>query len=178
MTPGDNHLAGQLAQWQQSQLPAGASRERHENMSSPRKPPAKTTASTAALSADGHQAVADFMEALQHPLKVEIAAVLALIRKADPAIAEGIKWNAPSFRLDEWFATLNIRSRDAVQIILHLGAKSRDDVTVRQAIDDPLGMLQWLGKDRATVKFRDSAEIKSRGAAFQAVLRQWITHLR
>lgn len=177
MAPGDNRLSGLRAMWQQLQLPAGALRERQDNMTSPRKPPAKTAAPAAALNADGQQAVAAFMDALQHPLKAEIAAVLALIRTADPAIAEGIKWNAPSFRLDEWFATLNIRSRDAVQIILHLGAKSRKDVTVRQAIDDPHGMLQWLGKDRATVKFRDSTEIKSRGAAFQAVLRQWITHL-
>ena len=117
------------------------------------------------------------MATLQHPLKAEITSVLALIRNADPAIAAGIKWNAPSFRLTEWFATLNVRSQDAVQIILHLGAKSRDDVTVREAIADPQNLLRWLGKDRALVSFRDAAAIKAGGAAFQTLLRQWITHL-
>jgi len=147
-------------------------------MSNPRKTPVRTAKSPAALKGDGQEAVAAYMATLQHPLKAEITAVLTLIRNADPAIAEGIKWNAPSFRLAEWFATLNVRSQDAVQIILHLGARSRDDVTVREAMADPLNLLRWLGKDRALVSFRDAAAIDAGGAAFQALLRQWITHLK
>ena len=147
-------------------------------MSNTRKSPVKTAKAPAAPKGDGDEAVTAYMATLQHPLKAEITSVLALIRNADPAIAAGIKWNAPSFRLTEWFATLNVRSQDAVQIILHLGAKSRDDVTVREAIADPQNLLRWLGKDRALVSFRDAAAIKAGGAAFQTLLRQWITHLK
>jgi len=146
-------------------------------MSNTRKSPVKTAKAPAAPKGDGDEDVTAYMATLQHPLKAEITSVLALIRNADPAIAAGIKWNAPSFRLTEWFATLNVRSQDAVQIILHLGAKSRDDVTVREAIADPQNLLRWLGKDRALVSFRDAAAIKAGGAAFQTLLRQWITHL-
>jgi hypothetical protein len=119
----------------------------------------------------------EFMLHLKHPLKKEIAAVLTLLRVADPAIQEGIKWNAPSFRVKEYFATVNLRSQDAVQIILHLGAKVRHDITDRVSINDPGGLLQWLGKDRASIKFRDLHEIETNGRAFQGVIRQWITHV-
>ena len=44
----------------------------------------------------------------------------------------------------------------------------------RSAIDDPEGLLRWLGKDRAIVGFADLEELETRSAAFQAVLRQWI----
>lgn len=36
------------------------------------------------------------MNALDHPRKPEIAALRALIRGLDPALNEGVKWNAPS----------------------------------------------------------------------------------
>ena len=125
----------------------------------------------------GFQDTDEFMLRLKHPLKAEVAAVRTLLRRADPAIQEEIKWNAPSFRVQEYFATVNLRSQDAVQIILHLGAKVRHDTTDRISIDDPGGMLQWLGKDRASVKFRDLREIEANGRAFQEVVRQWIAHL-
>lgn len=122
--------------------------------------------------------VGEFMARLRHPRKAEMALVLDLIRTADPAITEGIKWNAPSFAVGEHFATLNARDQDAVQIILHLGAKVRHDVSERIPINDPKGLLHWLGKDRASVKFHDAREIENHGAAFQAVLREWIEYLK
>ena len=124
------------------------------------------------------QSLDDFMFQLKHPLKPEMQTVIALIRGADPAIGEGIKWNAPSFCVNEYFATVNVKAKDCVQIILHLGAKVWRDISVRVAIDDPAGLLEWLGNDRATVKFHDIKEIDSKGCAFQQVLRQWIQYLK
>lgn len=125
----------------------------------------------------GSDDVDEFMRKLDHPLRAEMEAVLALIRGADPAVGQEIKWNAPSLRIKEHFATVNVRGKDAVQVILHLGAKVRDDITDRLAIDDPSGLLQWLAKDRASVKFRDMSEIETHGRAFQQIIRQWIAHL-
>jgi hypothetical protein len=42
----------------------------------------------------------------------------------------GTKWNAPSFRTTEFFATLNLRAKDGVDrvwLVLHLGAKVKDN---------------------------------------------------
>lgn len=45
------------------------------------------------------------------------------------------------------------------------------------AIDDPAGLLEWLGDDRATVKFRDAADIAAKREAFAALLREWLRHV-
>lgn len=106
------------------------------------------------------------------PLRVtEIRALRRLIPEADPVIAEGIKWNAPSFRTPAgFFATFHLRAKDGVQLILHRGARTRDDAP--PAIADPEGLLQWLGPDRATIRFRDLAEIEARRDAVSTVIRQ------
>ena len=117
------------------------------------------------------------METLVHPFKDEIERIRALIRGVDPSIAEGVKWNAPSFRTSEYFATTNLRSKSGVGVILHLGAKSRVLPSGGVTIADPAHLLQWLATDRAAVTFRDSEELRTRAIAFQSVLRQWITYV-
>ncbi len=41
--------------------------------------------------------VAEYMQNLEHPLKAEIEALRQIIKAANPAISERIKWNAPSY---------------------------------------------------------------------------------
>lgn len=119
--------------------------------------------------------VAEYLQTFAHPLKAEIETVRALILAADPAIQEGIKWNAPSFCVREYFATIHVKNTRAVQIILHLGARPKQ--TAAFAIDDPAGLLEWLGPDRASIKFSDLAAIQTQQDTFQHIVRQWIAHL-
>ena len=84
------------------------------------KPPAHSTP------ADTSEAVDKFMATLEHPFKAEIERIRRLMLAVDPGVREGIKWNAPSFRTTEYFATTNLRSRAGVGIILHLGARVRE----------------------------------------------------
>jgi hypothetical protein len=140
----------------------------------------KSRASGSSSTPRGASAPADvdaFLAALDHPRKAEILALRQVILGADPAIAEGIKWNAPSFRTSEWFATFHLRARDGVQVILHLGAKKRDAAAPAVAVPDPDSLLEWLSADRASVKFRDLADVEARGPAFAALVRGWIAHL-
>jgi len=118
------------------------------------------------------------MRALEHPMKAELEAVRAIILAADPSIAEGIKWNAPSFRVTDYFATANLRARGVVQLIMHFGAKINEVSAQGIAIDDPARLLQWLAKDRATIRFRDLNAIRTNADALTAIVRQWIVHVR
>src|SRR5262245_61761709 len=88
--------------------------------------PAKRPAS-ASTKARHAPDVVRFLAELRHPAKPEIEAVRALILGADPAIQEAVKWNAPSFRTTEFFATFNLRVKKGVQLVLHRGAKNRSD---------------------------------------------------
>jgi hypothetical protein len=128
-------------------------------------------------SASAPQNVETFLAALDHPFKPGILALRQIILGADPSIVEGIKWNAPSFRTSEYFATMHLRAKDGLQIILHLGAKTRDTATAGIAIVDPEALLVWLAKDRASVTFRDLNDIDTRRSAFVQIIRQWITYI-
>ncbi|MBB5206904.1 DUF1801 domain-containing protein [Chiayiivirga flava] len=118
-----------------------------------------------------------FFATLDHPRRDALLAMRSAILGADPSIAEGIKWNVPSFRTRDWFATLHLRARTGVGVILHLGAKKTAASEHGVPIDDPDGLLQWLARDRAMVAFRDLADVSARRDAFVALIRRWIAHL-
>ena len=139
-------------------------------------PSAKPKPAAHSSLADSTQAVDEFMAKLDHPYKSGIESIRKLILGVDPSIAEGIKWNSPSFRTVEYFATANLRVKGGIGIILHLGAKVRE-LPAEFCMADPAHLLKWLGKDRATVEFSGSKDIAEKRTAFQDVIRQWIRHL-
>ena len=112
------------------------------------------------------------MAKLEHPHKAAIEVLRRIIREADPSIAEGVKWNAPSFRTTEYFATTHLRANDGIGIVLHLGAKVREAPAFQ--LEDPKGLLKWLAKDRALINFAGIEDVKAHEAAIQEIVRQWI----
>jgi|SRR5688500_12357240 len=128
-------------------------------------------------SADTTEAVDVFMKSLQHPNKSVVQSLRGAIMEIDASVCEGVKWNAPSFRTREYFATTNLRAKTGVGVILHFGAKVRKRAAGPQSIVDPRSLLTWLAKDRATIVFADKKDFTAKKAAFQAVVRQWITYL-
>ena len=130
--------------------------------------------------ADGSQAdpaVIAFLTKLKPPLKSEMEAVRQIILGAHPEIREGIKWNAPSFRTTEYFATLNNpRAKDHAMLILHAGAKKRN-LMLKGLVADPAGLLTWLAGDRCLVKFDGVKDIHSKRGALAAIIREWLRHI-
>lgn len=127
--------------------------------------------------ADTSQAVDTFMALLEHPAKDAIELLRSAILASDPSITEGIKWKAPSFKVQEYFATINLRAKAGVGLVLHFGAKVRAFSAGKEAIQDPGAILKWLAKDRAMIEFKDAKDVKARTPALQAILRQWIVHV-
>ena len=118
-----------------------------------------------------------FVKALGHPAEGMIMDIRALIRSADAEIAESIKWNAPSFATSEHFATFNLRAKHGVQLVVHLGTKTRPGATVRAAVDPLFPGLEWKAADRALIHFRDAADVRVRGPALQRLIKEWIRHV-
>jgi hypothetical protein len=117
-----------------------------------------------------------FMARLEHPLKEEIEVVRRLILGADRRIGESIKWNAPSFFIEDHFATLKLQPAVSVQVVLHTGAKAKSN-SRSMAIKDPAGLVKWAAKDRGLVTFTNMDDVRSKKAAFVAILKQWIQKL-
>jgi hypothetical protein len=141
-------------------------------------PPAKKTAKASAKApkkgtTKAEPTAADFMASLVHPLKVEFDAVRKAILAVDKSIADGVKWNSLSFCTTEWFATVNLRSRSAVQLVLHLGAKVGKEAPAA-AIPDPKGLLKWLGKDRAMATLGAGTALETNLQALKTLVNAWI----
>lgn len=117
-----------------------------------------------------------FMAQLDHPLKAEVEAVRSIILGADPRIAEGIKWNAPSFYVTEHFATFKLRPPGAVQVVFHTGAKKRPDAQPIK-VDDPDGWLKWAAPDRCVAKFSDMQDIERKRATLVTLVHQWLAQM-
>jgi hypothetical protein len=121
-------------------------------------------------------AVVAFLRELDHPLKQEVHAVREIILGASPEVREGIKWNAPSFRTTEYFATINLRARDRVRLIFHTGAKVKE-AGGGVPLADPAGLLEWLARDRCLMTLRDGEDVRAKRAALGAIVREWIRQL-
>ncbi len=122
-------------------------------------------------------AVDAFFSVLDHPLKPALEALRSLILVVSPDVREGIKWNAPSFRTSDWFATTNVHGKNGLRVILHTGAKVKASATKGLKIADPTGLLEWLAKDRCLVTLGDAQDVQAKGPALKAILREWIRQL-
>jgi len=123
---------------------------------------------------DTTAAVDRFMAELDHPSKDAIEALRELIVGTSDAVREGIKWNAPSYRTDEYFATTNLRAKNGIGLILHLGAKVRNETV---AIDDPAHLLTWHASDRASLSFGGIDDLRARASDVRAIVVQWLRHV-
>lgn len=117
--------------------------------------------------------VEQYLSTLQHPLADVLAELCAVIRESDPRIDETIKWNAPSFFIDDHFATTGVAPKGGVRLVLHTGAKKRA-VPLVIAIEGADGILDWKGTDRAVVSFDSLEQFEQCREPLAAVLPQWI----
>lgn len=125
---------------------------------------------------DDPEGVDVFMAGFEHAQKPAFVRLRQIVLAAAPEVTEGIKWNVPSFYKDGWFATFHTRTADAA-LILHRGAKVRGDTLAPETIEDPEGLLKWLGKDRAMVAFKDAAAVEAKAADLEILLKSWIRAL-
>lgn len=126
---------------------------------------------------DRPEAVDALLANLDHPHLQGIAALRTWVCGADPSIQEGVKWNAPSWRTHDYFATTHLRMKRGFGLILHRGAKVKSLPEGGIAVPDPTGKLKWLAPDRGLVEFDDHDDLATKGPALQELLRTWITRL-
>lgn len=123
----------------------------------------------------GPQQVAEFMHNLKHPLKEEIEEVRKIILSTDGKITEHIKWNAPSFCVEnEDRITFNLSGKGFFRLIFHCGAKVKDSANKEPLFVDTSGILEWVTGDRAIVKFTDKNDVIAKEEKLREVISKWI----
>lgn len=141
--------------------------------------PERRGAKTSGIGASGISSCTDagvesLLANLSHPLQQEIEKVRAIILDVDSNISEAVKWNSVSFRTTDFFATINIRAKDTVQLVFHTGAKVKATAKTGIDVSDPSGLCKWLAKDRCLVTLGSGAELNANRKAFEALIREWI----
>ena len=124
----------------------------------------------------GSSAVADFIAKMEHPHKAGIEQLREMILGLDGQVSEEIKWNAPSFKLNDHFATFKLQPPKNIQLVLHTGAKAKSNAKAF-SVDDPDGLLKWPATDRCVLTLRSTAELESHQGEVLRILRQWIAQL-
>ena len=115
-----------------------------------------------------------FLAQLDHPFKPAIERLRAAILSSNDGITEQVKWNAPSFVYDGVDrATFRLQPGNRLELILHRGAKTRDDVAEFRFADDS-GLPEWLAPDRAVVRFRDAADVDAKQDAVVDLVNRWV----
>jgi len=116
-------------------------------------------------SPNGTAEVDAYMAALDHPQRVVVAALRAIIMGANEKIAERIKWNVPSFYYRTDLAAFHLRAKDCVQLVL---------VFPHGLVADPTGLLAGAWPDRRLAKFYDLAEVHAKQAALAGIVNAWV----
>lgn len=112
-----------------------------------------------------------------HPLSAVISALRKLILAADKKLIEEVKWNAPSYRLEDHLLTFQLSRDDRVLLIFHRGAKTKA-LAKRPVVADPSALLTWKGTDRAVAGFASVAEVTKHKPALTTLVRAWVALAR
>lgn len=124
-----------------------------------------TAAKTKTIKPDATEAVADYMAKLKHPLKAEAEILRTVIKSAGKKLSERIKWNAPSYHINETdLLTFNFGNAKAVRIVFHHPSVVK--------IKSPL--LQGEYKDRRIVYINSAAEAKTAKKELERIIKEQI----
>ncbi|AGX02898.1 MULTISPECIES: DUF1801 domain-containing protein [Bacillus] len=122
----------------------------------------------------GDQQVFEFMKQLEHPLKEEIEEVRRIILSSDERFTEHIKWNAPSFCIEnDDRITFNLKGNAFFRLVFHCGAKVKPKAA-QPLFEDHTGLLEWQTNDRAVVKFFNENDVKDKEEKLRVVIGKWI----
>ncbi len=104
-----------------------------------------------------------------------VEAMLDAIKEECPKLTETIKWNAPTYCYDgnDRF-TIMLHKKDRVGLILHTGAKPKEDKKAPHIYIDDTDLLEWNSNIRATISFYHLSDFLSKRNLFKKAVKRWI----
>jgi uncharacterized protein YdhG (YjbR/CyaY superfamily) len=117
----------------------------------------------------------EFLSKFEDERKNLVEAILSAIVEECPTLTETIKWNAPTFCDDgKDRMTLMLHKKDRVGLILHTGAKPKEDKKAPPLYSDDTKLLEWNSNIRATISFLDLNDFLSKRNLFKKSVKRWI----
>lgn len=110
------------------------------------------------------RAVDDYMSNLNYPLKAEVEALRTIIKNADSRLTERIKWNAPSYFIQDDLLTFNLHLTKQIRLVLHHPA----------IVKIQSGLLEGNYADRRLMYFSSMEEIEEKKTELERILKEYI----
>ena len=117
--------------------------------------------------------VSAYLDRTPEPARAALAELCRIIADSDPRVRAEIKWNAPSFTIDDHFATTGLLKAGGIRLVLHTGVRRKGPPRA-VVIDDPEKLLDWRDADRAVAVFADADDVRRNEPALVVILTQWI----
>lgn len=114
-----------------------------------------------------------YLDRTPEPARAALAELCRIIADSDPRIRAEIKWNAPSFAIDDHFATTGVLKTGGIRLVLHTGAR-RTGPAREIVVDDPEKLLDWKDADRAVAVFADADDVGDHEQALRVILSEWV----
>lgn len=115
-----------------------------------------------------------FLDGLMHPRREEIEYLRKIILDTESGLDEGIKWNGPNYSKNgEDRITMRINRPETLQIILHRGAKVKEQPEER-LLSGKYDILVWKENDRAVATLKNLEEILKNSTLLKEIVTKWI----
>ncbi|SFF17527.1 protein of unknown function (DU1801) [Paenibacillus algorifonticola] len=123
----------------------------------------------------GYEQVLDYLQQLEHPLKTEIEEVRKIILGINDQVSEHIKWNAPSFCMNNQDRiTFNFRVKEGFRLVFHCGSKKTTYENKGPLFKDETELLDWVTGDRATIHITSASDFEDKRNKLIEVATKWI----
>jgi len=70
--------------------------------------------------------------------------------------------------------TIMLHKKDRVGLILHTGARPKEDKKAPHLYTDQTGLLEWNSNIRATISFSDLSDFLSKRNIFKQAVTRWV----
>lgn len=124
-----------------------------------------------------YKTVEEFLKSLDANKRQQVDALRALILGTEPALEEHIKWNAPSYVLnDEDRITFNVMNKQGViKLVFHMGATRKEDKKGSPVLKDESGLMEWSSDIRGMITFATIDDIHSNAASLEKIIKEWLS---
>jgi hypothetical protein len=117
----------------------------------------------------------EFLAKFTDERKPLVTALLEAINEQCPDLTETIKWNAPTWCDDgKDRMTVMLHKKGRVGLILHTGAKPKEDKKAPPLYQDDTGLLEWNSNIRATMTFYDLGDFSAKRNLFKKSVTRWL----
>jgi hypothetical protein len=123
-----------------------------------------------------YKTVDEFLGDLATDKRAQVDALRDVILSAKPQLKEHIKWNAPSYVLDdEDRITFNLSNKQrAVKLIFHMGATRKEDKKGVPILKDESGLMEWSSDIRGMITFSSIDDVHSKLTLLQKIIKDWL----